>query len=127
LKNIFILIAFMVAIIVSLLIGQGIGERRANANAAVEVNGIQADLLFNRIISERKMQIMLSKGCVSEARDALSINEDQDTKLLADFFRGKLSVNAKKYIYDRDPELAKNLGTFKSKYGDSWIEPNCSK
>lgn len=126
-KKAIILITFVMAIIASLLIGQRLGERKAMENAAIEVDGIQVDLIFNRILSEKKMQSMLSKGCITETQNALGINLDQDTKLLAEFFKGKLTPDAIKYVSDRDPELVSSLRTFKSKYGSSWTEMECKK
>lgn len=120
-------IVYIASVIASLLIGANIGQRKAMAHASVEVNGIQADLLFNRILDERKMQSILSRGCVTETQRELDINEDQDMELLAKFFSGELTSQARKYISDREPGLAKALGTFKSKYGDSWVEISCKK
>ncbi|WEN15109.1 hypothetical protein PY254_00030 [Rhodanobacter sp. AS-Z3] len=74
------IIVYIASVIASLLIGANIGERKATTHASIEVNGIQADLLFNRILDERKMQSMLSRGCVSEATLELDINEDQDMR-----------------------------------------------
>ena len=120
-------IVYTASVIASLLIGANIGERKAMTHASIGVNDIQADLLFNRVLDERKMQSMLSKGCVSEATLELDINEDQDMKLLAKFFSGELTTQARRYISDRDPGLAKTLTTFESKYGDSWVEVSCKK
>ena len=52
---------------------------------------------------------------------------DQDTKLLASLFKGKLSPWVIKNIEDRDPNLLKTLDNFKSKYDNSWPEPNCEQ
>lgn len=126
-KKLLAVIIFIMVIIASFAIGLSVGKRKAVTQAKVVVDSVQADLLFNRILIERKMQLMLSKGCVTETKSELIINEDQDTKLLADLFKGELTLDARKYIYDRDPVLANALSTFKSKYGNSWKEMACTK
>ncbi|WP_158752700.1 hypothetical protein [Dyella sp. S184] len=126
-KTALIVILFIVVVAIAFMVGLRVGDRRATTEDRVVVDSIQADLVFNRILDERKMQSMLSKGCVAETQNALNINLDQDTKLLAEFFKGKLTPDARKYVSDRDPELMSSLGAFKSKYGNSWTEMECNK
>ena len=70
---------------------------------------------------------MLSKGCVSQTEETLAFSLDQDTALLAEFFRGELDPASIKYVSDRDPQLVKSLATFKSKYGNVWVEKACNR
>jgi hypothetical protein len=126
-KTTLMAIGFMVAAVTAFVIGLGVGDRKAMTEARVVVDSVQENLVFNRILDERKMLSMLSKECITETQSALSINLDQDTKLLAEFFKGKLTPDARKYVSDRDPELVSALVTFKSKYGNSWTEMECKK
>ncbi len=108
-------------------LGIGIGMRSNLHQTAIELDNTQAMLAFNRLLEERKLELLLSKGCVTAAVEKTNIAIDQDTKLLASLFKGKLSPWITKYVDDRDPNLLKTLDTFKSKYGDSWREPECTK
>lgn len=126
-KALLVVSAMIVAVVASFALGAHLGERNAMMNAAIETDGIQADLVFNRILDGKKLQSLLAKGCVEAAKADIDINVDQDTKLLADFFKGKLPNGARQYVFERDPELANSLSAFKSKYGDSWTEPACKQ
>lgn len=126
-KTTFLVILFVALMAASYALGLSVGERKAFAQATVLMNGAQADLAYNRIVDERKMVLILSKGCMSQLQDKLAVNVDQGTALLAEFFKGQLDPDSIKYISDCDPELVKSLATFKSKYGDSWVEKACSR
>ena len=120
-----ITICIGLALVVSFLIGESRGERFAITEMRVELDSTQAMLVFNRLVEERKLQAWLSRECIIETRTQMDINEDQDTKLLAEFFKGKLAPWARKYVSDRDPNLPNILSSFKSKYGSSWAEIEC--
>ncbi len=105
----------------------GIGMRSNVRQVAIEIDNTQAMLAFNRLLEERKLASLLSKGCVAAAVEEIDIRMDQDTKLLSSLFKGKLSPWVMKYVDDRDPNFSKTLDNFKSKYGDSWKEPECVK
>jgi hypothetical protein len=62
---------------------------------------------------------------VGAAATEIDIVMDQDTKLLASLYKGKLSSSTIEYIETRDPKLLKTLDKFKSKYGEVWKEPEC--
>jgi hypothetical protein len=79
------------------------------------------------LLEGRKLESLLSGGCAAAAAKEIDIVMDQDTKLLASLYRGKLSPETIKYINDRDPNLLKRLNTFKSKYGEIWQEPECPR
>ena len=120
------IIFFVASIAVAYALGWRMGERKAFAQSQILMNGAQADLLFNRIVDEREMVSMLSKGCIPQTRRHLSIDVDQDTALLAEFYRGPLDPQSVSYIVEHDPGLLKSLATFKSKYGKSWMEAACA-
>jgi hypothetical protein len=102
------------------------GIRIGSRHTAIEIDDVQAMLAFNRILQERKLASLLSRGCMAAAIEETDIRIDQDTKLLASLFKGRLSPRVSKYVDDRDPNLRETLDNFKSKYGDSWREPRCA-
>lgn len=108
-------------------LGIGVGVKYGSSQLAIELNSTQAMLAFNRILDERKLNLLLSKGCVTEALTKTDIAIDQDTKLIASLFKEKLSPWVSKYVSDRDPNFLNSLDGFKSKYGDSWTETECHK
>jgi len=110
-----------------LWLGIGFGMRSNVHHVAIEIDNTQAMLAFNRLLEERKLASLLSKGCVAAASEETNIRIDQETKLLASLFKGRLSPWVSKYVDDRDPHLLKTLDNFKSKYGDSWKEPECTQ
>jgi hypothetical protein len=112
---------------VLLWLGIGVGTRMNVHQAATEIDSVQASLAFNRLLQDRKMASFLSRGCIAAAVKETDIAIDQDTKLLASLFKGKLSPWAIKYVEDRDPELLKTLANFQSKYGSSWPDPECDQ
>jgi hypothetical protein len=117
-------VVFYTAAIVWL--GMGFGMRSSVRRVGIEIDNTQAMLAFNRVLKERKLALLLSKGCVAAAAKEIDIALDQDTKLLSSLFKGELSPWVSKYVNDRDQNFLKSLETFKSKYGDSWKEPDCT-
>ena len=106
-------------------LGFGLGTRISLQRTALEVDNTQAMLTFNRLLEGRQLEALLSKGCPDAAKEKVDIRIDQDKRLLASLFNGTLSPWVAKYVDDRDPGLRGTLGAFKSKYGDSWVEPEC--
>ena len=105
--------------------GMAMGTRYNLRQLAVVLDDTQAQLAFNRLLEERKLELLLSRGCVTAALQKTRISIDQDMKLLASFSEGGLGRGTVKYINDRDPDFLDALKGFKSKYVDSWIEPEC--
>ena len=108
-----------------LWLGMSMGTKMNRHETAIAIDDIQASLAFNRLLDERKLASLLSRGCVTAAAKEIDIVMDQDTKLLASLYKGKLSPSTIKYIGDRDPNLLGTLDKFKTKYGDFWKEPEC--
>ena len=106
-------------------IGMAIGMRFGSGKLESELNSTQAMLAFNRVLDERKLELLLSKGCVAQALAKTDVAIDQNTKLLATLSKARLSPWVNKYIADRDPDFLPTLDGFKSKYGDSWTEKEC--
>jgi hypothetical protein len=91
----------------------------------IQVDGVQAMLLIDRIVEERKVKSLLAQGCATEAMRAVDINENADLKLLGEFVNGKLDRPTLDYITHQSPNILEELRTFKSKYGTTWQEPVC--
>lgn len=121
----YVVIGSVVAIVVAFAVGESLGQHSMIAGMSVQLDGTQAMLAFNRLDDERQLQTLLSKGCVTQAQSQLDYYEDRDTKLLSEFFKGKLDPETRKYVSDRDSKLAESLSSFRSKYGDRWDEPAC--
>jgi hypothetical protein len=106
-------------------IGDSYGQRTMLKAMSPQFDGVQAMLAYNRLDDDRKLGVLLSKGCVSQAQGFLDFDEDQQTRLLSEFFRGQVDQGTIKYVTDRDPKLVASLPAFKSKYGSRWEEPDC--
>ena len=126
-KTEYVVLGSVVAIVIAFAVGESLGQRSMISGMSVQLDGTQAMLAFNRIDDERQLQTLLSKGCVAQAQSQLDYYEGRDTKLLSEFFKGKLDPETIKYVSDRDPKLMASLNTFKSKYGTRWDEPDCNK
>lgn len=111
--------------LIVLWLGIGFGTRLSRDQVAIAIDDIQASLAFNRLLEGRKLASLLSRGCAGAAATEIDIVMDQDTKLLASLYKGKLSSSTIEYIETRDPNLLKTLDKFKSKYGEVWKEPEC--
>jgi hypothetical protein len=90
-----------------------------------ELNGVQAMLAFNRIQDERHLQELISRGCSDQAVEFISYTNDKNMELLAGLTKGHIDSGTLKYLSDRDPSILRDLKTFKSKYGGSWMEKPC--
>ena len=112
-------------VLLSFVIGESIGQRSMRRPFSIQLDGVQAMLLIDRIVEERKIKSLLARGCASEAMTVVDINENSDLKLLAEFVNGKLDHPTLAYITRQDPNILEELGTFKSKYGSTWQEPDC--
>jgi len=115
----------ILSIAVAFAVGLSLGQRSMLAASDKELRNVQAMLVFNRILDERRLQALMSRGCVSQAADEISFNLDKDMELLSHYIGEGLDAQTQKYISDRDSTLLKELQTFKSKYGDAWAEKAC--
>ena len=123
---IFVFAALVIAIL-SIGLGESLGERTMLKGVRKQLDGVQAMLLVNRIGDERKIKSLLARGCASAAAIEVDHSENSDMKLLAEFLNGKLDQPTIRYIANQDPNLLKELKKFKSKYGNPWQEPECKK
>jgi len=104
-----------------------LGAKTNRAEPAAGVAAVQAVLGFNHLLRYRELEADLSKGCSSEALEKVRISIDQETRLLSSYYAEHNSPSVSEYISKRDPTLLTQLKGFKSKYGDSWSEPQCAK
>ena len=104
-----------------------LGTKTNRAENAVGIASVQAVLGFNHLLRYRVLEADLSKGCASEALAKVRISIDQETRLLSSYYSEHNSPSVSEYIAKRDPTLLTQLKGFKSKYGDSWSEPQCPK
>jgi hypothetical protein len=102
------------------------GRRAGFSAVGVNVDSVQAMLAFNRLLDERHWGSLLANGCVSQAKKALDVAQDQDTELLSELVQRKVDQRTLKYIGDRDSSLLAQLKYFRSKYGSSWDEAPCA-
>lgn len=108
--------------------GFAMGTRYNLRQFATGLDDTQVMLAFNRLLDERNVESLLARGCTTAALEKTRISIDQDLKVLATFSNeNRLSPGITKYIDARDPTLLNTLGNFQSKYGNSWIEPECPK
>jgi hypothetical protein len=75
----------MVLVIVLLGVGVMLGQRLMYVGIGVQLRGVQAGWLFDRIVREREIKSLLARGCVTEAIGEISNNELADRKTLSGF------------------------------------------
>lgn len=110
---------------VTFVMGESIGQRQMLSGMNIQLDSMQAKLTFNRILDERHLGDLLAKGCVAQAGQMLMFLEDQDTRILSEFFRSELDPSVSIYISKRDPDIVRAMKSFKSKFGPRWREPTC--
>jgi hypothetical protein len=75
----------------------------------VQLRGVQATFLFDRIVQAREINALLLRGCVTEAIGEISNNELADRKTLSNFVREKLDRDTIAYINKRDSNILSEL------------------
>jgi hypothetical protein len=109
------------------LFGGGVilGQRLMFRTFRLELDGVQARLLIDRIVGEQRIKSLLARGCVREALGDISNGELADRKTLSEFVYGKLDKDTIAYIKRRDPNVLNELDSPKGSYTNTW--PGCSK
>jgi hypothetical protein len=115
----------MVLAIMLFGVGVILGQRLMFRGFGVQLRGVQATLLFDRIVQEREIKSLLARGCVTEAMGEISNNELADRKTLADFVRRKLDRDTLAYINTRDPNILNELESPAGSFENTW--PRCPK
>jgi hypothetical protein len=116
----------MALAILSFVIGDSAGQRSMRNPFRIQMDGVQAMLLVDRIVEERKLKCLLAHDRAAEALKAIDFKENSDLKVLADFLNGDLDPPAVAYITNQDPNIINELKTFKSKYGNTHPAVECS-
>jgi hypothetical protein len=104
----------LAAVIVAALsfgIGESLGQRAMLQSLKVQLDGVQAMLLVDRIVEERKVKSLLAHGCATEAMTRVDHQENSDLKLLAEFVSENLDRPAITYITNQAPNILNELKT----------------
>jgi hypothetical protein len=118
-------VVVVILLVCAFLIGEKLGQRAMLRRATVELNGVQAMLAFNRVQDERHVQELMSQGCTAQAEEFIGYTNDKNMELLSGFVQGRIDSGTLKYIADRDSRILVELKTFKSRYGNAWMEKPC--
>jgi hypothetical protein len=106
-------------------VGVKLGQGRSLSAFSVQLHDIQAALLFDRIVQERGIKSLLTRGCVTQAIGEISNNELADRKRLADFVHEELDRDTLAYINKRDSNILNELDSFTGSFTNTW--PGCQK
>ena len=114
-------------LLASVLFGVGVilGQRLMFRAFAVQLRGVQATLLFDRIVQEREIKTLLARGCVNVAIGEISNNELADRKTLSAFVNEKLDRDTIAYINKRDSNILSELDSPTGSFTNTW--PGCEK
>lgn len=100
-----------------------LGQRLVFRAFAVQLRGVQAKLLFDRIVQERQVKALLARDCVNVAIGEISNSELTDRKTLAAFVNEKLDRDTLAYITKRDPHILNELDSPAGSFTNTW--PGC--
>jgi hypothetical protein len=124
-RNWTITVLTMLLAIVLFAGGVILGQRLMFRAFSVQLRGVQATLLFDRIVQEREIKALLARGCVNVAEGEISNNELADRKTLSDFVREKLDRDTIAYINKRDSKILSELDSPIGSFTNTW--PGCEK
>ena len=112
--------------VLSFGIGESVGQRSMLRPLRIQVDGIQAMLLVDRIVEERRIKSLLARGCTTKAMGEVTNNENADLRTLSRFADGKLDQPTIEYISNQDPNLLNELKTLNGAYVDHWSAVECN-
>jgi len=114
-------------LLASVLFGVGVilGQRLMFRAFAIQLRGVQATMLFDRIVQEREIKTLLARGCVNVAIGEISNNELADRKTLSAFVNEKLDRDTIAYINKRDSNILSELDSPTGSFTNTW--PGCEK
>ena len=124
-RNWTITVATLSVAIVLFVGGVVLGQRLMFRAFAVQLRGVQATLLFDRIVQERQIKALLARGCVNVAIGEISNNELTDRKTLSGFVHDKLDQDTLAYINKRDSNILNELDSPAGSFTNTW--PGCEK
>jgi hypothetical protein len=105
-------------------VGVIVGQRLMFRAFSTQLRGVQATLLFDRIVQEREIKSLLARGCVKVAIGEISNSELADRKTLAGFVHEKLDRDTVAYINKRDANILNELDSPVGSFTNTW--PGCS-
>ena len=125
----YLLIGFFAVIMAvgSFALGVHRGRSFSEQVASETLNLVQAELSVNHLHRYRELEADLARGCTTEALEKLRIRVNTETLELASLYRQSKLALIKEMLEHRDPVLLKQLPSFKSKYGNAWKEPACTR
>jgi hypothetical protein len=120
-------LATLTILLAVVLFGGGVilGQRLMFGRFGVQLRGVQAELLFDRIVQEREIRALLARGCATEAIGEISNHELADRKTLSDFVHEKLDGDTIAYISKRDLNILNELDSPEGSFTNTW--PGCQK
>jgi len=120
-------ITVLTMLLAIVLFGGGVilGQRLMFRAFAIQLRGVQATMLFDRIVQEREIKTLLARGCVNVAIGEISNNELADRKTLSAFVNEKLDRDTIAYINKRDSNILSELDSPTGSFTNSW--PGCEK
>ena len=124
-RNWTITVATLSVAIVLFVGGVVLGQRLMFRTFAGQLRGVQATLLFDRIVQERQIKTLLARGCVNVAIGEISNNELTDRKTLSGFVHDKLDQDTLAYINKRDSNILNELDSPAGSFTNTW--PGCEK
>lgn len=107
-------------------IGMSLGQRSMVQSLRVQIDSVQAMLLVNRIVEERRLKSLLARGCGNKAIGEISNNENSDLRMLSGFVDSHLDRPTIEYINNQDPKLLDELKTFDGKFLNTWSASECN-
>jgi hypothetical protein len=108
-------------------IGESLGQRSMMRSYRIELDAVQARLLVDRIVEERRIKALLGRGCATQAMGEITNNENADLKTLTEFVERKLDQSTLAYISNQDPDILSELKTFKGTYVNTWSASGCQR
>jgi hypothetical protein len=91
-----------------------------------QIDSVQATLLVNRIVEERRIKSLLARGCGTKAIGEITNNENSDLRMLSRFVDSNLDGPTIEYINNQDPKLLNELKAFDGKFVNTWSAGECN-
>jgi hypothetical protein len=109
------------------LFGGGVvfGQRFLRGKFGAELRYVQGSLLFDRIVQEREIKALLTRGCIPEAIGEISNQELADRKTLSSFVHENPDRDTVAYINKRDSHFLSELDSPAGSFANTW--PGCQK
>ena len=117
---------WLITAVGAFVIGLSVGQRSMLRRSDIELESVQAMLLFNKIDDERFLGELLRKGCNETASEHVKFLVDVDMQLMHRFVVGGKMGAASAYIQTRNPEILKEAATYSPRFPNPWAEKTCN-